>query len=167
MTYLPDQLLPVLDRSTMSASIEGRVPYLDHRVCEAALRIRGPHKVGGERAAIGRTPKALLRALGRDLPREVLHRAKVGFPNAVVDWLDEGLDAELPAILRVRGGFAAEYLPRPWLDGLLASPAAMRARWPVLHALLVLQVWFELFVRNEFEEPPRASLRELFLGASS
>src|SRR5262249_42746935 len=43
-TYLPHQLLALLDRTTMAVSIEGRVPYLDHRVVELALAIPGRGK---------------------------------------------------------------------------------------------------------------------------
>lgn len=167
VTYLPDQLLPVLDRSTMGASIEGRVPFLDHRLCEAALRIHGPFKLGASRrSAGGRTPKALLRKLGRGLPREVLTRRKIGFPNAVIEWLDTGLGDCLPEILRAPGSFAAEYLPRAWLDSLMVSREAMRAHWAVLHSILVLQVWHELFVRRDLTEAPEVGLRELFLEGS-
>ncbi|NOT29284.1 MAG: asparagine synthase (glutamine-hydrolyzing) [Planctomycetes bacterium] len=163
VTYLPDQLLPVLDRSTMSASIEGRVPYLDHRLCEAALRIHGPYKLGaGVRFGSGRTPKALLRALAGELPPEVLRRKKVGFPNAVVEWLDSGLGECLPRILAARGSFAAEYLPGPWLSGLVRSRESMRANWRVLYSILVLQIWFELFLRLDLEEAPAVGLQELF-----
>jgi asparagine synthase (glutamine-hydrolysing) len=162
-TYLPDQLLPVLDRSTMGASIEGRVPYLDHRLCEAALRIHGPFKLGARRAnGNGKTPKALLRALSGELPPGVLQRKKVGFPNAVLEWLDAGLGACLPAILRARDSFAAEHLPRAWLEGLVRSRDSMRANWRVLYPILVLQIWYELFVRRDGEDAPDVGLQELF-----
>lgn len=163
VTYLPDQLLPVLDRSTMGASIEGRVPYLDHRLCEAALGIRGPFKLGARSAlGTGRTPKALLRALAGELPPDVLSRKKVGFPNAVLEWLDAGLGECLPTILATPGSFAAEHLPTPWLRGMLRSRESMRASWRVLYPVLVLQIWYELFVRADLDSAPTVGLRELF-----
>ena len=41
------EVLSLLDRTTMAASIEGRVPFLDHRVAELAMAIHGRHKYGG------------------------------------------------------------------------------------------------------------------------
>jgi hypothetical protein len=104
----------------------------------------------------------LLRALAGDLPPQVLHRKKVGFPNAVVEWLDSGLGECLPRVLSARGSFAAEYLPPSWLRGLVGSRETMRASWRVLHSILVLQIWFELYVRRDLEDAPAVGLRELF-----
>src|SRR5262245_18969605 len=77
VTYLPHQLLGMLDRSTMGASIEGRVPFLDHRVAELAMAIDGRSKFHG---TVGN--KWLLRQLAqRHLPPSVAERKKQGFPN--------------------------------------------------------------------------------------
>jgi asparagine synthase (glutamine-hydrolysing) len=59
------------DRVGMAHSIEGRVPYLDHRVIEFANRLPERFKIQGL------TEKAVLRrALAGLLPDEILHRTK-------------------------------------------------------------------------------------------
>ena len=157
-TYLPDQLLPVLDRSTMGASIEGRVPFLDHRVVEMAMGIAGPAKLGG-----GQERKAPLRSLARGhLPDRVLDRPKLGFPNAVQLWLDNGLDTMLPHILASPDSLVDQYLPKEWVSSLVATPAACRANWRLAYGLLVLQVWHEVLVRSPRSSAPQESLSELF-----
>ena len=59
------------DRVAMASSIEGRVPYLDHRVIEFANRLPASFKIRGM------TEKYILRrALSDLLPQEILQRTK-------------------------------------------------------------------------------------------
>lgn len=143
-TYLPHQLLSLLDRTTMGASIEGRVPFLDHRVAEFAMSIHGRHKFGGRD-----DNKRLLRRLAaRHLPAEVATRKKHGFPNSVPQWL---APANLPRIreqLLDRAGFASGFFPAGWLQGLLGSAEAVQGNQLTVHSLLVLQAWHRVFVRQ-------------------
>jgi asparagine synthase (glutamine-hydrolysing) len=86
MYRLPELLLMRVDKMTMAASVEGRVPFLDHRVVEFAFRLPGHHKVAGE------VPKAVLkRAVEPYLPREIVHRPKVGFHVPVTRWFESVL----------------------------------------------------------------------------
>ncbi|MBX3462441.1 MAG: asparagine synthase (glutamine-hydrolyzing) [Planctomycetes bacterium] len=143
-TYLPHQLLSLLDRTTMGASIEGRVPFLDHRVAEFALAVHGRHKYGGAHE----NKRMLRRLAARYLPAEVAGRRKLGFPNSVAAWL--GPD-QLPAMrerLLGAGTFAAGALPRPWLQSLLATPEAARDNALTLHSLLVVDAWHRVFCRS-------------------
>src|SRR2546430_4690884 len=76
-TYLVE-LLMKQDQMSMAASIESRVPYLDHEFVEHAAAIPGRSKLRGWQT------KAVLRAALRDLvPREILTRRKMGFPVPV------------------------------------------------------------------------------------
>ncbi|MBZ0151731.1 MAG: asparagine synthase C-terminal domain-containing protein, partial [Planctomycetes bacterium] len=150
-TYLPHQLLSLLDRTTMGASIEGRVPFLDHRVAEFAMSIHGQHKFGDKHQN-----KRLLRQLAaRHLPGDVATRKKHGFPNAVTKWLAA---PQLPTIrsrLLDRGTFASGALPRVWLEGLLASPESLRENALTVHSLLVLDAWQRTFVAGHAATPAR------------
>jgi asparagine synthase (glutamine-hydrolysing) len=143
-TYLPHQLLSLLDRTTMGASIEGRVPFLDHRVAEFALQVHGRHKFGA-----AHQNKRMLRQLGaRHLPAGVAVRKKHGFPNSVQHWL--GPD-RLPAVreqLLSAGTFAAGTLPKAWLQSLLASPESVRENALTVHSLLVVESWHRVFCRG-------------------
>ncbi len=80
-TYLVE-LLMKQDQMSMAASVESRVPFLDHRFVEFATAIPARHKVRGWRT------KAVLREALRGLvPREILTRRKMGFPVPVGRWL--------------------------------------------------------------------------------
>src|ERR1700741_1339978 len=81
-TYLPDDLMVKMDVAGMTCGLEARSPLLDHEVIEfcAALPVRLKVKGG--------TGKYLLKKLGeRYLPRELIHRPKMGFGIPVGDWL--------------------------------------------------------------------------------
>src|SRR5437870_5717097 len=80
-TYLVE-LLMKQDQMSMAASVESRVPFLDHELVEHALGIPARVKLRGWRT------KAVLRAALADcVPRTILTRRKMGFPVPVGRWL--------------------------------------------------------------------------------
>lgn len=80
-TYMVE-LLMKQDQMSMAASIESRVPFLDHEFVEYAAAIPGRHKLRGWQT------KAVLRAaVGDVLPPEILTRRKMGFPVPLGRWL--------------------------------------------------------------------------------
>lgn len=83
-TYLVS-LLHRMDKMTMAASIEARVPFLDHRLVEWALRVPPDAKLHRF------TNKYLVRRLGLQmLPSEVIHRPKSGFGVPIGRWVRDG-----------------------------------------------------------------------------
>ena len=98
-TYLVE-LLMKQDQMSMAASIESRVPFLDHELVEHVSAMPGRLKLRGWQT------KAVLRAALRDVvPREILTRRKMGFPVPLGRWL--------------RGPF------RPLVDELVLGPRAL------------------------------------------
>ena len=81
-SWLPDRLLVKTDRASMAASLEVRVPLLDHRFVERYANLRTHHKVRN-----GRGKHALREALRSRLPSEVLDGAKRGFDTPLRAWL--------------------------------------------------------------------------------
>jgi asparagine synthase (glutamine-hydrolysing) len=106
------ELLMKQDQMTMAASLESRVPFLDHLLVEFAgtippyLRLRGrPGKLLVKKSA------------EKYLPREIVHRPKMGFPVPFGDWLKEGSGAMVDEILldrrtRERGYFNVSYVEK-------------------------------------------------------
>jgi len=80
--WLPGTLLERGDRMTMAASIEGRMPFMDTKLCDFVSTL--PQ----EAFLNGRTGKYILRqAMANDLPEEILNKPKVGFRVPVHEWL--------------------------------------------------------------------------------
>ena len=81
-TYLVDDILTKVDRMSMAASIEARVPMLDHRIVELAVNLPSHMKL-----RLGQTKVLLRRAMTDRLPKSVLRKPKQGFSMPVKHWL--------------------------------------------------------------------------------
>jgi asparagine synthase (glutamine-hydrolysing) len=103
-SWLPDNLLERGDRMTMAASIEARMPFMDHQL--AHFLSCNPDDV---RIRRGSQKWLLRRAMKGVLPEAVLERPKVGF--------------RVPVDLWFRGRL------KPWLHDLLLSPESLTRDW--------------------------------------
>lgn len=145
-TYLPEDLLLLLDRTTMAASVEGRVPFLDHRLVEAALALPAALRTPGNRQ------KGLQRRMAATmLPAEVLNAPKQGFASPVPNWMGGSLLPVARRLLtsrrsRQRGWFRAE-----GIDALLADPVTNAFR---LYALTMLELSVRIHVDAQARSVP-------------
>ena len=93
-TYLCEDLLTLLDRTSMAVGVEGRVPFLDHRLAEAALAL--PPEV---RTPEGRQKGLERRIAEKFLPAAVIDAPKQGFASPVPAWMRGTLGREAAGIL--------------------------------------------------------------------
>lgn len=85
-TYMVDDILTKVDRATMSVSLEGREPFLDHRIVEfvAQLPIELKYK--------NSIPKYLLKQIvHKYIPKDIIDKPKRGFSIPLNDWYDKEL----------------------------------------------------------------------------
>ena len=148
ITALPDNLLVKLDRMLMASSLEGRVPFLDHRVVEFGLSLPDSLKVEGSQG------KAFLKRWAlRYLPEEHLFGPKRGFHVPVGEWMRGEFIRRLREVLPRHPAIRIWFRPAgvvELLDDYAASGPVNRMVW----ALLQFAVWYELFIRGDGSAPP-------------
>ncbi len=137
MTYLPDDILTKVDRATMAASLEARLPFLDPRVAALSWRLPPDMKVRG-----GTGKWLLRRLLYRYVPPELVDRPKAGFGVPLGAWLRGPLREWAEDLLdsgRIErdGYLAADPVRRMWRQHLSGRVDRQYELWDVL----MLQAW--------------------------
>lgn len=140
-TYLVDNILVKVDRMSMAASLEARVPYLDHRIVEFACSL--PPGLKMDR---WRTKVLLTRTFWDDLPPEVQNRDKQGFSIPIKNWIRNELKPMMTDLLdagrlRRQGIFNGDYVAQLVKEHVDGSANHSHLLW----ALMVFQQWNELY----------------------
>jgi asparagine synthetase B (glutamine-hydrolysing) len=137
-------MLELEDRHGMSHSLEGRVPYLDHRIVEWVFRQPGERKVDPREDK--RPLRDVIRAHVPTFPPSVLGRRKSPMPPP---FDTRALFAEMRSALGRPGVAIERYVDRARLDTLLGELASdagvVSARHYVVFALYTLERWFAIF----------------------
>jgi asparagine synthase (glutamine-hydrolysing) len=138
-TYLLDDLLVKMDRTSMAHGLEVRSPFLDTQLVEFASRLAPSLKVRGLSLK-----RVLRRAVSDLLPKEILSRPKRGFGVPLDRWFREDL-AQYTQSMLGSGARVRTHLNGGPLDELLAEHEKGAARHG--HALWTL-LTLELFLRR-------------------
>jgi asparagine synthase (glutamine-hydrolysing) len=128
-TWLPNDVLVKVDRTSMAHSLEVRAPFLDHHVVELAFRLPAAWQLRGLQKKY-----VLKRAMAGLLPRRIIHRRKQGFGAPVANWLGGALRDLAHDSVTHRPGGTLPYFERHAVERLVARQEAGAAD----HAL---QVW--------------------------
>jgi len=143
-TYLHN-VLERMDKMTMAAGLEARVPFLDHRIVEFAAKLVATTKMPRleTKAVVKRTARGLV-------PSDVITRRKSGFGVPVGDWMRDGrLLGRYLEMLRER-----RTLERGWWKtvGLLAMIDEHRGgvdRSEALWSVVNCELWARLMLDGE------------------
>ncbi len=139
LTYLPDDILTKVDRASMAVSLEARVPLLDHRVVEFALRLPKQMKCRD-----GRGKWLLQQVLKRYVPQELVDRPKMGFGVPIDHWLRNELaewagDLLSPSAISRHGLLDPEPIEKAWRSH---SSEEANLQYP-LWTVLMLEDWLD------------------------
>jgi asparagine synthase (glutamine-hydrolysing) len=143
-TYMLDDILTKVDRATMSASLEGREPFLDQHIIEWTARLPTEYKYHN------RQKKYILRQIvHRYIPQELMDRPKMGFAIPVQDWLYGPLK---PLVLQYldtttidqQGIFRKETVGQLVRDFY----AGRKEKYLRIWHLLMFQMWYQRWMKN-------------------
>jgi asparagine synthase (glutamine-hydrolysing) len=138
-TFLSDDILQKVDRATMSVSLEGREPFLDHHVIEWAAQLPTTYKLNND------VSKFILKEIThRLLPTEMMERPKMGFTIPIENWLENELsellhfyfDKDFVTRQGIFNPAEINRIKRSFFDG-------RRERAEKVWVILMFQMWFE------------------------
>lgn len=143
--WLPDYLLLRGDKLSMAASLEARVPLLDHKLVEFAASLPAHLKLN----RLAR--KYLLKQVSRTLvPDQIIRRKKEGFPIPIASWFRGQArsfmrDILSPTAIRQRGLFNLNYV-----NNLLDEhETGMADHSYLLWGLMSVELWHRLFIDSQ------------------
>jgi asparagine synthase (glutamine-hydrolysing) len=132
----------------MGWGLEGRVPFLDHRIVEFGLSLPDSMKSDGRQ---GKT--FLKKWAARFLPETHLYAPKRGFHVPVGEWLQGRFLERLQDVLPHHPAIAAWFRPegvKSLLTQCLPTGPTSRMVW----ALLQFALWHQMFVEGRGQRPP-------------
>ena len=145
--WLPNTYLEKTDKASMAASLEVRLPFLDHRLVEFAFRIPP-----GQKIKAWNTKMVLKEALKDVLPRHVLKKRKHGFSVPTDQWFRGDLAGYLRDTLTSSRARNRGYFDPRAVDTLIREHASGKKNWD---AQLGLLLSFELWAQHYLDDRPR------------
>jgi asparagine synthase (glutamine-hydrolysing) len=139
MMYMVDDVLTKVDRASMAASLEVRVPLIDHRVIEFGWRLPEHLKIQN---GVGKV--ALRRILHKYVPDELINRPKTGFGVPLAEWLRGPLRDWSGDLLARNALYDDLGLDRERVSKTLSEHQSGQRNWShQLWALIMLSAWQE------------------------
>ncbi|MEW6556589.1 MAG: asparagine synthase (glutamine-hydrolyzing) [Elusimicrobiota bacterium] len=140
--YLPECLLVKMDIASMANSLEARSPFLDHKVLEFSASLPSSWKLHGL------TTKYILKKSFNDfLPKEILHRSKMGFGIPIgkwfrTEWKNYFKEMVLSDKSINRGYFQREVIEQMFYEHISGKRDHGYRMW----ALLMLELWHRVYI---------------------
>ncbi len=146
-TYL-HELLMKQDQMSMAASIESRVPFLDHKLVEFTARLPEKMKLRGNS-----TKWILRQAMSGVLPPDILDRPKMGFPVPLGNWLRGPFRNVAEEYLLSQRSLARSLFDEQALRDLIAAHDNGEDHSSRIFRLINLEIWNRIFVDGETPDP--------------
>jgi asparagine synthase (glutamine-hydrolysing) len=141
-TWLADDLLLKADKMSMAASVELRVPFLDHVLMEFAASLPSDFKINKEQG------KYILKKSMEDLlPHEIIYRKKMGFPIPVSQWFGKELNDQARDILLSKRSVQRGYIKPTYIKKILDQQKENKGdHGRRIFSLLNLEMWHRMYI---------------------
>ena len=140
-TWLPDDLLLKADKMTMAASVELRVPFLDHKIVEFAASLPPEYKINN-----GEGKFILKKLMEKYLPKEIIYRKKMGFAVPTKRWFAGDLLGPAKDIVFSKKLMDTGWFQRKYLENMFDRHSKGKEDYSRrIFSLLVLYHWLEIF----------------------
>jgi asparagine synthase (glutamine-hydrolysing) len=138
-SYLPNDILTKVDRATMSVSLEGRDPLVDHRLLEFVARLPFSYKYDGIKT------KRLLKDIVHEyIPQTMIDRPKTGFSLPIYSWLRDDLSYLLDEYLNEKALAVSGLIHESFAARQVALFRKNKLHYsPLIWKLLMFQMWYK------------------------
>ena len=143
-TYLLDDILQKVDRAGMSVSLEGREPFLDHRIIEWAAQLPLEYKYNK-----GNKKFILKEIVHKYVPATLMDRPKMGFGIPIANWLQNNLkpfvdlyfDDQFITRQNIFNNNEIQKIKKSFYEGKIE-------RAEKIWYLLMFQMWYDKWINN-------------------
>lgn len=141
-TWLVDDILTKVDKMSMAASLEARVPFLDHRLVEFVATLPASFKVRGLK-----TKFLLRRTLDGIVPAQILNKKKHAFLVPTAEWFQNGMREFVREMLFSETTMNRRYFNPEYVKRLVNEHFAGRRDFnQEIWSLLCFELWHRLFI---------------------
>lgn len=141
---LPDDLLMVADKTSMTNSLEARVPFLDYRLIEFVESLPPRFKLKGV------TGKYLhKKAIDKWLPKDVIYRKKKGFANPIEDWFRTTMRPFVEECLLSSDSAVGQFFEQQYIHRMLEVDREGKDQFRRhIYLLVSFELWHRAFMRK-------------------
>lgn len=137
--YLQNDILTKVDRATMSVSLEGREPFLDHRLVEYVAQLPFNYKYTTE------ITKYILKDIVHDyVPKDLMDRPKAGFSLPIYSWLQKDLNYLIEHYLNPEKLNKTKLFNVPFIMSQVRLFQSGKLHYKsIIWKMLMFQMWYE------------------------
>lgn len=146
---LPNHLLLKVDKGSMAASVEARVPFMDHEVVEFVFSLPAEYKIKGKYLDFQNSnEKYILREIARSyIPDDIVNRKKRGFMMPMLDVIQSNIDG-ITQLVKDSNSISRHFFTEQQIDSILdlSGPRVVKMQKEyLLWRMYLLELWKNAF----------------------